>query len=125
MAKDGANSMSDPTEPRDILHQGAMGKAFQNMPWWVQAMFLIGMTFGVPTALLVFNELRDAGYINNPVATRMEEIEGSMKELKGLSLRHEQTSREMVEVMKADAQRRQKRCVLRARTDRDKEACFN
>lgn len=92
-----------------------------NMPWWVQAVGIIG----TPMLILAFYLAQDAGYVNNPVATRLDQVEGNQEELKGLSLRHEQTSREMVETMKADAQRRQKRCVIRAKTDQEKEACFN
>ena len=113
------------SEPLDGAPQGVMAKALENMPWWVQAFLFVAMTFGVPTVILLFHYAQEAGYVNNPVAVRLEQIDGSLEEMKGLSLRHEQTTREMVGVMEADAQRRQKRCVLRATTARDKEACFN
>lgn len=113
------------TESREALPQGTMTKAFERMPWWVQAVLFVAMTFGVPTVVLMFHYAQDAGYVNNPVASHLEQIDGSLEEMKGLSLRHEQTTREMVRVMEADAQRRQKRCVLRATTTQEKEACFH
>lgn len=108
--------MSDPSP---------LTQALEKMPWWVQALLFIGMTFGVPTMVLTFHYAQDAGYVNNPVAAHLEQIDGTLEELKGLSLRHEEMTRDIVQTMTADAQRRQKRCVLRAKTDQEKEACFN
>lgn len=92
-----------------------------SMPWWVQAVGIIG----TPMLILAFYLAQDAGYINNPVAARLEQIEGNQEQLKGLMLRHEQMTQDMLRVMEREAERRQKRCVLKAQTADQKTACFN
>lgn len=110
--------MSDET-----LH-GSLTKSVNDMPWWAKLTLLVGLTFGVPTAILMFYLAQDAGLIRNPVAEELEE-------LKGLNIQHETTMRELVKLFElreneriARAKERQKLCVLRAKTDVQRQDCF-
>jgi hypothetical protein len=90
----------------DSLH-GSLTKSVDDMPWWAKLTLLVGLTFGVPTAILMFYLAQDAGVIGNPVAKSLEEV-------KGLIIQHE-----------AAEQRRQvRRCVLGAKTEDERRACF-
>lgn len=110
--------MSDET-----LH-GSLVKSIEKMPWWAILGLLVGLTFGVPTINELFYRLQDAGVIRNPVAEELEE-------LKGLNIQHETTMRELVKLFElreseriARAKERQKLCVLRAKTDAQRQDCF-
>ena len=103
---------------------GSIGKALDEMPWWVKAVALIGNTFGIPTVLIGFYLAQDAGMIKNPVADELQEI-------KGITLQHDASMRELVKAveeqgrqMADEAKNRQMRCVLRAKTEDEKRACF-
>jgi hypothetical protein len=75
------------------------------------------MTFGIPTLLLGFYFAQNAGWIPNPVAEELQEI-------KGVILQSSATNQEIIKALKEQNQQRQMRCVIKARTDDEKKACF-
>ena len=108
----------------DTQAPSGFSRSLDKMPWWAQFIVFVGMTFGVPVVMVGWYLARDAGYIANPIVAELGALSGYVEELKGISLRHEETTRQMVETLEAEAEKRKKRCVMRARTDADKEACF-
>lgn len=88
-----------------------------NAPWWAAAVRSTAMTFGIPTLLLGFYFAQNAGWIPNPVADELQE-------LKGVVLQHSASMKELVEEVKEHARERQMRCVLRAKDEAEKRACF-
>ena len=103
---------------------GMLAQSIDKMPWWVQVLLFVGSTFGVPTAIVMFYLAQAAGWVPNPVIEGMDTLQGEVQELKGLSLRHEETTRHMGETIRTEIEKRKKRCVMRARTPQEKEACF-
>lgn len=110
--------MSEPTQ------QSALVAAIDKMPWQVQALFLVGSTFGMPVVILGFYLAQDAGMLDNPVAERLEEI-------KGVMVQHETAMRDLTKSverqgiqLETEARGRQMRCVVRATTEAEKRACF-
>lgn len=93
--------MSDET-----LH-GSLTKSVNDMPWWAKLTLLVGLTFGVPTAILMFYLAQDAGLVSNPVADGLEEV-------KGLIIQHEA----------AEARRQIHRCVMAAKSEAERNDCF-
>ena len=87
------------------------------MPWWAKTLYQVGMTFGIPVILIGWYLAQDAGWVPNPVHADLEA-------LKGIVLRHESTTAEMVKVMQEEARKRQLRCALRAKTEAETKACF-
>lgn len=88
-----------------------------NAPWWASAVRSTAMTFGIPTLLLGFYFAQNAGWIPNPVAEELQEI-------KGVILQSSATNQEIIKALKEQNQQRQMRCVIKARTDDEKKACF-
>ena len=103
---------------------GPIGSTIGQMPWWAQLGLVVASSFGVPTLIVGFYLAQEAGWVDNPVANRLEE-------LKGVSIVHELTMKEVgLEVRKQTEQfakseeARQMRCVLRAQDEQQKRACF-
>lgn len=88
-----------------------------NAPWWAAAVRSTAMTFGIPTLLLGFYFAQNAGWIPNPVAEELQEI-------KGVILQSAATNQEIIKALKEQNQQRQMRCVIKAKTDDEKKACF-
>ena len=95
-----------------------------NAPWWDQTIMRVGSTFGVPTLLLGYYLAQDGGFIKNPVAQELQELKMEMQELKGVVVQQGLSMRNMSEQMAKDSENRQMRCVLRAKTEDEKKACF-
>jgi hypothetical protein len=100
-------------------------------PWHIQAMLKVGMTFGVPFLIVAFYLSQEAGWVPNPTAIEMAKMEGQVEELKGLSLLHEFSMKELARVvgeqtseLKSMREERRMKCVLRATTPDQKRACF-
>lgn len=95
-----------------------------NAPWWDQTIMRVGSTFGVPTLLLGYYLAQDGGFIKNPVVEEMAELRTEMQELKGAVIQQGASMKNMSEQMARDSENRQMRCVLRAKTEDEKRACF-
>ncbi len=95
-----------------------------NAPWWDQTIMKVGSTFGVPTLLLGYYLAQDAGLIKNPVVETMQALKTEMQELKGVVVQQGLSMKNMSEQMAKDSENRQMRCVLRAKTEDEKKACF-
>lgn len=93
-------------------------------PWWDQTIMRVGSTFGVPTILLGYYLAQDGGFIKNPVAEGINDLKTEMQELKGVVVQQGLSMRNMSEQMAKDSENRQMRCVLRAKTEDEKKACF-
>jgi len=93
-------------------------------PWWDQTIMKVGSTFGVPTLLVGYFLLQGAGVIPNPVQEKLEELLGEMQELKGAVVQQGTGMQEIGKQMARDSERRQMWCVMRAKTDEEKKACF-
>lgn len=93
-------------------------------PWWDQTIMKVGSTFGVPTLLLGYYLMQDAGIIKNPVAETMQALKTEMQELKGVVVQQGLSMKNMSDQMEKDSEDRQMRCVLRAKTEDQKKACF-
>jgi len=98
--------------------------AIDGMPWWVKTGMLFANTFGFPILMVAYLLAQDAGVIRNPVADKAESIDKTLQELKGTMIQHDASMREIVNAMEEEARTRQMRCVLRAKTEADKKACF-
>lgn len=110
--------MSEPTQ------QGMLVKAIDQMPWWVQAMLLVGSTFGMPVVILGFYMAQDAGLVGNPVADRLEEVKGAMIQHQAVMQDLTHAVERQGEQLVTEARGRQMRCVIRATTPEQKRACF-
>ncbi len=94
------------------------------MPWHARLLLIMGMTFGVPSIMVGFWLAQQAGWIENPVVQSLEHI-------KGITLQHELTMHEVskglyqnAEELRKVRERWQYRCVMRAKTDDQRKACF-
>jgi len=96
----------------------------QPAPWWDQTIMRVGSTFGVPTLLVGYFLLQGAGVIPNPVQEELVELRGEIQELKGAVLQQGTGMQEIGKQMARDSERRQMWCVMRAKTDDEKKACF-
>ena len=101
-----------------------VNSAMDAMPVWMKAVMLFGNTFGITALILAFYLAQDAGIIDNPTAK-------GLQELKGLTIQHEASMRELTRHIEEQARQlqdeakgRQMRCVLRAQTEQEKKACF-
>lgn len=95
-----------------------------NAPWWAKGILAVGHAFGVSAILLAFYMGQSAGLIPNPVEERLAKIEEGMQQDAGHAIRHDATMQEMVKHIEQGAKRAQKHCVLQAKTDEEKKACF-
>lgn len=93
-------------------------------PWWDQTIMKVGSTFGVPTLLLGYYLAQDSGFLKNPIADEMKALRTEMQELKGVVLQQGASMKNMSEQMAKDSENRQMRCVIRAKTEDEKKACF-
>src|SRR5574343_1769228 len=98
--------------------------AIAGMPWCVTTGMLFANTFGFPILMVAYLLAQDAGVIRNPVADKAESIDKPLQELKGTMIQHDASMRQIIAAMEDEARTRQVRCVLRAKTDEEKKACF-
>ena len=103
----------------------------ENAPWWARGVMAVGHAFGVSAILLGFYMGQSAGIIPNPVSEKLDKIEANMQQDAGHAIRHDATMQDMVKVLQDQtrhleqvAQERKIRCVLKAKTDEEKKACF-
>ena len=93
-------------------------------PWWDQTIMKIGSTFGVPTLLLGYYMAQNAGAIPNPVETELAQLRSEMQELKGAVIQQGGAMKEIAAQLAKEVENKQRRCVMRAKTDSEKQACF-
>lgn len=104
--------------------QGSLANTVNELPWWVKAVVVVGNTFGFPVIMLAYYLAQDAGVINNPVEERLRAIEGQQQEMKGVIVQGNATNKEIIQALKDQSQQRQMRCVIKAKTEDEKRACF-
>src|SRR5574338_654547 len=109
-----------------------------NAPWWSKAIEMVIHTGGISLLLVMFRIAQQAGWVPNPVEQRLVDLENSQtKILEGLqqnaggTIRHDATMQELIKAVQDQARqmeegekRRQMWCVIRAKTDDEKKACF-
>lgn len=106
-----------------------------NAPWYVKSALAIGHTFGVSAILLAFFLGQSAGVIPDPkndklaeIEDRLGKVESQLQQNAGATIQHDASVKELIknfEQEKLDRrQDRQKWCVLKAKTDDEKRACF-
>jgi len=90
-----------------------------------------GKEFGAIALILAFYMGQDAGWIPNPTVSELKEINRALQEIKGQGIQHDTTMRELTKAVEEQGdqlaeQRKswQKRCVMRATTNQEKEACY-
>lgn len=90
-----------------------------------------GKEFGAIALILAFYMGQDAGWIPNPTVSELKEINKALQEIKGQGIQHDSTMKELTKAVdeqgeQLSEQRKswQKRCVMRAKTDQEKEACY-
>lgn len=95
-----------------------------NAPWWAKGILVVGHTFGVSAIILGFYLGQSVGIIPNPVEDRLAAIEdkldkgsGQQQEIMGLVV-------QSTAMLKEQNQQRQVWCVLKAKSDDEKKACF-
>jgi len=117
--------MSDP-QPQQTL-----GGMLDRLPVWAQVGLVLYNLAGLPTCILAYNAMQDAGIIPNVVQEQLEKINAGMQQDAGHAIRHDTTMQEMVRAvqeqarhLEESAKREQMRCVMRAQTDVEKKACF-
>ena len=93
-------------------------------PWWDQTIMKIGSTFGVPTLLLGYFLSQNAGVIPNPIEKELEDMRSEMQELKGAVIQQGGAMKEIAVQLAKEVENKQRRCVMRAKTDSEKQACF-
>lgn len=91
-----------------------------------------GKEFGAIALILGFYMGQDAGYIGNPVETKLASIEKEIQEIKGQGIQHDSTMKELTravesqgEQLEEEAKKRQIKCVLRASTPEERKACMS
>ena len=106
-----------------------------NAPWYAKTGMQVATNFGVPTLILLgiilFWMAREIGWAPNPVEERLTEIEkGQQAVLAGLQqnaghdIRHDATMQEILKHLEESTKREQMNCVLKAKNDSEKKACF-
>lgn len=90
-----------------------------------------GKEFGAIALILAFYMGQDAGWVPNPTVTELKEINRALQEIKGQGIQHDASMKELTKAVDGlggqfSEQRKsaQKRCVMRAKTDQEKEACY-
>lgn len=108
-----------------------LGGMLDRLPAWAQVGLVLYNLAGLPTCILVYNALENAGVIPNVVQaelvkvnTNLEKIQDGMQQDAGHAIRHDATMQEMVRHLDESSKREQMRCVLRAKTDDEKKSCF-
>lgn len=110
----------------------------ENAPWWSKAIEVVLHTGGISLLLVLFWMGQQAGWIPNPMADELKEvverldkvdagmlkINDGMQQDAGHAIRHDSTTQQMIEHLSAVSKRDQMRCVLDAKTDQEKKACF-
>jgi hypothetical protein len=115
--------MTEPTQPQD------------SSPWYIKGVIDFGHAFGVSAVLLAFYLLQSAGVIPNPVEKRLGTLEddvGAIKAMQqqnaGAATLHDASTKDLIKAIEQESrarlQERQKWCVLKAKTDDEKRACF-
>lgn len=104
--------------------QNTVGTMVDGAPWWLKAGMTIYLTVGLPTCLMVWDKLQEAGIIPDPTRDAIFDMKGEIQELKGLTTQSNAAINNLTESDKKSEERRKKYCVLRAKTDDERKACF-
>ena len=88
-----------------------------NAPWWAKSIGFVGKTFGISALILGFYMGQSAGLIPNPTVDELQEIKGHIVQSNAVN-------QEIIKALKEQNQQRQMRCVIKAKTDDEKKACF-
>lgn len=84
-----------------------VGSMVDSLPPKWKTGLIIFMWVGLPTALVVWDKLQEAGVIPDAATAQLEEIQATQQAIRG-------------ELIKLGTMT----CVLNAKTDQDKQACF-
>lgn len=106
-----------------------------NAPWYVKSALAIGHYFGVSAILLAYFLGQNAGLIPNPIEKRLADVEEGLGKIEaqqqqnaGTMISHDASVKELIKTVQEESQARlrdrQKWCVLKAKTDDEKRACF-
>lgn len=101
-------------------------------PWWLKAGLTMYLTVGLPTCLMVWDKLQEAGYIPDPTRDAVvgftKELQNLTKEtenLKGLMIQGNAALNNLNENDKKAEERRKLWCVMKAKDEAEKKACFD
>lgn len=106
------------------VKQNTVGNMVDGAPWWLKAGLVVYTTVGLPTALIVYDKLQEAGVIPYPMETRMAAVEGKLEEVAGLTVQGNATMKNIADQFAKSEERRKMYCVLRAKDEAEKKACF-
>jgi hypothetical protein len=109
-----------PDEPKEQT----IGGMLDRLPAWAQIGLVLYNLAGLPTCILIYNSLENAGVIPNVVDERLTAIEAGMQQDAGHAIRHDATMQELVKHMQDSAKQKQKWCVKKAKTDDERMACL-
>lgn len=104
--------------------QNTVGTMVDGAPWWLKAGLTMYLTVGLPTCLMVWDKLQEAGIIPDPTRDAIIAMKGEIQEVKGLTTQSNAAINNLTESDRKSEERRKKYCVLRAKTDDEKKACF-
>lgn len=97
----------------------------------VDAVIKFWKELGVLAVVLAVYMGQDAGVIPDPTVTELKEIKRELQEVKGQGIAHDSSMKELTRAVEEQGeqlseQRKawQKRCVMRAKTDQEKQECF-
>jgi hypothetical protein len=108
----------------DEPKEQTIGGMLDRLPAWAQIGLVLYNLAGLPTCILVYNALENAGVIPNVVDERLTAIESGMQQDAGHAIRHDATMQELVKHMQDSAKQKQKWCVKKAATDDERMACL-
>lgn len=90
-----------------------------------------GKEFGAIALILAFYMGQDAGWIPNPTVAELKETNKALQEIKGQGIIHDTSMKELTRAVEEHGQQLseqrkawQKRCVMRATTEQEKQECF-
>lgn len=106
-------------------NQNSVGQMVDGAPWWFKAGLTMYLTVGLPTCLMVWDKLQEAGYIPDPTRDAIIEMKKELEEFKGLLVQGNAALNNIKESNQKAEERRQMWCVMKAKSDDEKKACFH
>ncbi len=92
--------------------------------FWLKGILDIGHAFGVSAILLAFYMLQSAGVIPNPLQEEVTEVKETLiAHIAATELHNKEAEKHYKQALE-DAKARQLRCVLKAKDENEKRACF-
>lgn len=105
--------------------QGTVGNMVDGAPWWLKAGLTMYLTVGLPTCLMVWDKLQEAGYIPDPTRDAVVALTKEIEQLKGLAIQGNAALNNLNENDKKAEERRKLWCVMKAKDEAEKKACFD